>query len=114
MSLSAPRRLRFWQRCTALAGVALVLALGVFGANADWHAQLHESDQGTAGHHEESGARADHCAVELFAAGMETPVDAPSAPVVAHQVAEILRAAADVDFAAPEYRLLPSQAPPVG
>jgi len=103
-----------WQRAVAALGVALVLALGVFGANPDWHAQLHECDHGAAHQHDEQPIHADNCAVELFSAGVETPVDAPSAPVVAHQVAEILRAAATVDVAAPEYRLLPSQAPPAG
>lgn len=112
MNPSAPRRLRFWQRCTALAGVALVLALGVFGANADWHAELHACDHETPLHGGEAGG--DACAVEIFAAGVDTPVDAPSAPLVARRVAGTLRAVAAVDVAAPEYRLLPSQAPPVG
>lgn len=103
-----------WQRAVAVLGVALVLALGVFGANPVWHAQLHECDHGAAHHHGEDNAPTDNCAVELFAAGVETPVDEPSAPVVTRRVAEILRAAAAVDVAAPEYRLLPSQAPPVG
>jgi hypothetical protein len=110
VSSSAPRRPRFWLRCTALAGVALVLALGVFGANADWHAVLHAHDDA---HHEPHTDDAG-CAVELFASGVDTPVESPSAPLVARRVAEILRAVAAVDVAAPEYRLLPSQAPPVG
>lgn len=87
-----------------------MLALGVFGANPDWHAELHAHDDAHhATHTEDTG-----CVVELFASGVDTPVDAPSAPFVARRVAEILRAVATVDVAAPEYRLLPSQAPPVG
>lgn len=87
-----------------------MLALGVFGANADWHAELHAHDDA---HHAPPADDAG-CVVELFASGVDTPVDAPSAPLVARRVAEILRAVAAVDVAAPEYRLLPSQAPPVG
>jgi hypothetical protein len=114
MKKPASSPLPAWQKAVALLGVALVLALGVFGANPVWHAQLHERDHGAAPHDEEGRNTPDQCAVELFAAGVETPVDVPSAPVVARRVAEILRAAATVDVAAPEYRLLPSQAPPVG
>ncbi len=112
MGPSALRRLHLWQRCTALVGVAFVLALGVFGANADWHAELHACDHEAPLRAGEAGG--DACAVEIFAAGVDTPVDAPSAPLMARRVAEILRAVAAVDVAAPEYRLLPSQAPPVG
>jgi hypothetical protein len=104
----------FRQKAVAVLGVALVLALGVFGANPAWHTQLHECEHSADHRHNEGGAPVDNCAVELFAAGVETPVDAPCAPVVAPRGAEILRAAATVDVAAPEYRLLPSQAPPLG
>ncbi len=110
MSPSALRCPRFWLRCTALAGVVLVLALGVFGANPDWHAELHAHDDA----HHEPHAEDTGCVVELFASGVDTPVESPSAPLVAWRLAGILPAPATVDVAAPDYRLRPSQAPPVG
>jgi hypothetical protein len=111
MPLTARPALRFWQRCLAALGVALVLALGLFGANADWHAELHDCGQHAAPH---GDGETDGCAVEMFAAGVEVPVDAPSVAGAALAAREDYRLVKSALVAAPGHRLRPSRGPPLG
>ena len=95
-----------WQRWLALGSVLLVFALGVFGANAELHAALHDDEAPAAEVHEHG------CAVVLFATGTDLPVECllvlqPLAPVTAERVA-----ARESGYAEPHYRLPPGQAPP--
>jgi hypothetical protein len=84
--------------------MAVVLALGIFGANADLHAALH-GDTALASH--EAG-----CAVDLFAAGTDVPVAAVFV-LAAVQVGSVDGlAGCESGYVDPAYRLLPGQAPP--
>jgi hypothetical protein len=111
--MSGPVRhhLRFWQRCLAALGVALVLALGLFGANAGWHAELHHCEHHAAPHED---GETDGCAVELLAAGVEIPVEAPQVVAAALVAREDFRLVESAWVAAPGYRLRPSRGPPLG
>lgn len=106
-SRSLPPRPAAWQRWLALGSVAVVFLLGVFGANAELHAALHD-DHAVA----TSSAQGDTCAVVLFASGTEPPVEGVfvsplAAPVTVARVVELER-----EYAEARHRLPPAQAPP--
>lgn len=106
----------FWHRLFAGLGVALVLALGVFGANADLHGILHGEDHGHDHGHASAPAssRDDGCAVVLLATGATVPVDVPAglgAPELTWLAERPVTAGAAVARRL-DYRLPPGQAPP--
>lgn len=98
--------IRTWQRMCALVGALLVLGLGVFASSPSWHGSLH------AGH---AHAVGDHgCAVDLFAGGVDLPVDVPSrllAPAPAVEGRSTL--VTERRVGSPRYRLLPGRGPPL-
>lgn len=77
MNPAAVRSTPWWHRLFAVLGVALVLALGVFGADADLHERLHDHEHGCH-HHDAAGEDSAPCAVVLFAAGVTVPLEVPA------------------------------------
>lgn len=111
MSARRIQPIRPMQRAFAAVCIAVLLALGVFGANGQWHGALHGADHGpTSDVLPEHG---DGCAVDLFASGVSVPLEVPSAvaqPVVA--ATGRLEAARELWLAEPEFRLRPGRGPP--
>jgi hypothetical protein len=107
VKFDAPIRLRpaAWQRWLALACVTMVVALGIFGASSELHAALHGDAASTAGHH--AG-----CAVDLFAAGTDVPVEGVFVLADFKVVSLDGLAGCESGYADPAYRLQPGQAPP--
>lgn len=83
----------------------MVLALGIFGANSELHAALHGDAAPTAAH--DAG-----CAVDLFAAGSEVPVECVFVLADFKVVSLDGLAGCESGYADPAYRLRPGQAPP--
>lgn len=109
MSRHARRPVPFWHRAFAGLGMALVLALTVFGASAELHRSLHECDHDKA----LPAAEADGCAVVQFASGTTVPLGVPvlvDAPLA--RIEAVMSPAAAVAGVAPDFRLPPGQAPP--
>ncbi len=100
-----------WQRTLAALGIGLVLALGVFGADAGLHAKLHGADHADHSHDAEQGG---HCAVELFAGGVSLPLDLGglvAVPVV--RTLESDRPPHEVWIAETPHRQPPGRGPPL-
>ncbi len=92
--------------------IGLLLAMGVFGANARLHAALHDSGQPAESHHQGEG---DSCAVALFATGVSVPLDVPAGMGMPVRLEPArLTATADIWLAKPEHRLMPGRGPPQG
>ncbi|MDP2137467.1 MAG: hypothetical protein Q8J74_06390 [Candidatus Didemnitutus sp.] len=100
----------FWHRTFVVLCVGLVLALGVFGANADLHHLLHADDH--AGDHAPSGAD-DGCAVVLWNGGATAPLEIPRQLFAPHVFVEVVAGPVFVVTpAAPDFRLPPGRGPP--
>lgn len=108
---SFPRRIvPFWHRTFAVLCVGLVLALGVFGANADLHNLLHADDHGCDHSHE--GAD-DGCAVVLWNSGATAPLEIPREIFAPHVfVVVVARPVFVATLASPDFRLPPGRGPP--
>lgn len=107
-----PRRLvPFWHRTFVVLCVGLVLALGVFGANADLHHLLHADDH--TGDHAPERAD-DGCAVVLWNGGATAPLEIPRQLFAPHVfVVVVARPVVVVTPVAPAFRLPPGRGPPL-
>lgn len=99
-----------WHRAFAALCMGLVLALGVFGANADLHHLLHADDHAV--DHAPEGAD-DGCAIVLWNSGATVPLEIPrwvDAPHVL--VVVVARPVFVVVSATPDFRRPPGRGPP--
>lgn len=67
--MRSPAQPGFLHRAIAVVCLGLVVLLGAAGSHAGLHAAMHAD---ASAHHHQEG-----CAVDLFAAGVEQPLDAP-------------------------------------